>query len=69
MAAIYDTNGEEICDGLQGSEVCDEAIKAAREIAAARNEPVVLYDDDGEWVVHPDGHCDEVDSDSSDDED
>ncbi len=56
MAAIYDyENGNEICNGLQGSDACDEAIDAARGIACDRGEDVYLCDDDGEWVVHPDG--------------
>ncbi len=55
MASIYNTNGEYITQGLQGSSVCDEALIAAREIAAAHNEDVVLKDDDGYWLVSPDG--------------
>lgn len=56
MASIYDYhNGYTITEGLQGSSVCDEAITAARRIAADREEPVLLEDDDGEWIVHPDG--------------
>lgn len=56
MAEIYDLeNGDEITVGLQGSDVCDEAIRAARNIAADRNETVQLVDDDGTWDVYPDG--------------
>lgn len=55
MAAVYNKNGEYITQGLQGSSVCDEALIAAREIAASHNEDVVLHDDDGYWLVSPDG--------------
>lgn len=56
MAAIYDmTTGDVITDGLQGSDRCDEAIQAARRIAADRGEDVELIDDGDSWVVHPDG--------------
>jgi hypothetical protein len=56
MAAIYtQEDGSEITGGLQGCMVCDEAIQAARRIAADRGEAVVLADDDGEWLVHPNG--------------
>ncbi len=56
MAAIYDyETGDEITVGLQGSDECDEAIRAARRIADERGEPVELHDDDGRWLVHPAG--------------
>lgn len=56
MAAIYDyETGNIICDGLQGRRVCDEAIQAARSIAAERGEAVHLEDDDGDWLVTPSG--------------
>ena len=56
MADIYDfEEGDVITQGLQGSSVCDDAIRFARNIAADRGEPVVLDDDDGAWLVHPDG--------------
>ena len=51
MASIYDQNGNTITEGLQGCKVCDEAIQAAYRLAAARNEPVILEDDDGTWLV------------------
>ena len=61
MAEIYDyETGDAITVGLQGSRVCDEAIQAARRIAADRNEPVELHDDDGVWLVHPDGDCERI---------
>lgn len=54
MAAIYDyETGDEITVGLQGCDVCDEAIQAAQRIADDRGEDVHLVDDDGEWIVHP----------------
>jgi len=56
MAAIYDyATGYAITEGLQGCETCDEAIDMAIEIAAERGVPVVLEDDDGNWLVKPDG--------------
>ena len=56
MAAIYDRiTDNPITEGLQGCEVCDEAIIAARNIARRRNEEVLLVDDDGDWIVFPDG--------------
>ena len=56
MSAIYDyETGDEITDGLQGSSVCDEAMKLAVQLARDRLEPVVLVDDDGTWIVHTDG--------------
>ena len=61
MAEIYDyETGDELTAGLQGSSVCDEAIQAARWLAADRGEPVELHDDDGEWLVHPDGDCERL---------
>lgn len=61
MAAIYDLHGNTITGGLQGSEVCDEAIQAAKGLAAERGEAVHLNDDDGDWLVHPDGSVTEAD--------
>lgn len=56
MAAIYTyETGDAITEGLQGCEICDEAIQIAQRIAADRGEPVVLEDDDGEWLVPSDG--------------
>lgn len=61
MATIYHyETGNEITAGLQGCTVCDEAIQAARRIAEDRDEPVELHDDDGEWLVHPDGECERL---------
>lgn len=54
MAAIYTMDGNEICNGLQGCDACDEAILTAKQIAKRRGEDVHLVDDDGEWIVHPD---------------
>jgi len=55
MAAIYDADGYTITDGLQGCNVCNEAIRAAQVCADERGEAVTLSDDDGEWLVHPKG--------------
>ena len=53
MAAIYTMlNGGELCAGLQGCNVCDEAILAAQSWADELGEDVHLSDDDGEWMVH-----------------
>ena len=59
MAEIYSKNGEEITAGLQGSSVCNEAIRAAKNIARDRGEEVMLQDDDGRWTVYPDGTAEE----------
>ena len=55
MATVYDLNHETLADGLQGCDTCDEAIQMARKIAAERGEQVLLVDDDGEWILNPDG--------------
>ena len=56
MAAIYDyKTGNTITEGLQGCNTCDQAINMAIEMAAERGVPVVLEDDDGNWLVKPDG--------------
>lgn len=62
MATIhtYET-ADIITDGLQGSDVCDEAITAARHAAKERGKPVVLDDDDGVWLVYPTGHAEACD--------
>lgn len=58
MSSIYTyETGETLCEGLQGSNVCDQAIQTAKELAAEREEEVVLEDDDGNWLVDPDGSC------------
>lgn len=63
MASIFNyQTGEHITQGLRGSKTCDEAIQMARRMASDRQEPVVLDDDDGQWVVHPDGSCEESDT-------
>lgn len=66
MAAIYDPmDGTELCAGLQGCTVCDEAILAAERRADALGRDVELVDDDGPWLVHPavDGHREPADRD------
>jgi len=62
MAEIYSMNGDEIALGLQGCNVCDEAIQAAKGIAQDLGKPVRLEDDDGLWDVFPDGTVSEGDS-------
>lgn len=58
MAAIYTTSGDIITDGLQGCNLCDEAINTAISIAKERGTDVELVDDDGRWLVHPVGAAD-----------
>jgi len=58
MASISDEFGTMLTDGLQGSDTCDEAIKAAQQLAAQRGKAVYLSDDDGDWTVLPDGTAD-----------
>jgi hypothetical protein len=59
-ATILDwTTAETIAAGLQPAARCDEAIIAARRIAADRDEPVLLDDSDGVWRVDPDGSATE----------
>ena len=60
MATIYDSEAYPITDGLQGSDICDEAIRAALRIAADRDEEVFLEDEDGLWLVEPDGTVEKV---------
>jgi hypothetical protein len=56
MAEIYTYKDEEVlAEGLQRSVACDQAIQTARRLAQELNEPVLLVDDDEEFVVHPDG--------------
>lgn len=64
MAAIFNyQTADTISAGLQGCKTCDEAIQAARRIAATRGEAVVLEDDDGVWLVDPNGEREEIESD------
>lgn len=60
MANIYNMNGEYLSEGLQGCRVCDEAFQAAKQIAEERDEDVMLEDDDGNWIVSPDGSAEEA---------
>lgn len=53
MAAIYTLEGNELCAGLQGCNVSNEAIQAAERHADNLGTDVHLVDDDGEWIVHP----------------
>ena len=59
MASIYNNSGETITLGLNGCNVSDETLQIARRQAAEREEAVILNDDDGEWVVNPDGSTQE----------
>ena len=68
MAEIYNYETAAVeTEGLQSAVVCDEAIQAARRIAANGGEPVVLEDDGDEYapyvLVHPDGSTDALASD------
>jgi hypothetical protein len=58
-ATLYDQNGNTLTEGLQPASICDQAIIVARETAARRNEDVILHDDDGYWIVSPDGSATE----------
>ena len=49
-ATIDNLTTGELIEGLQGSRVCDQAVNAAKAIAA-RGEEALLWDDDGD-VVH-----------------
>jgi hypothetical protein len=56
MAAIYDyETAALITEGLQGSDVCDEAAWAAKRIAKDLGKAVILEDDDGLWIAGPRG--------------
>ena len=56
MASLYDnSNGYLITDCLQGSDTCDEALDIAKQEAERRNEDILLDDDDGYWLIKPDG--------------
>ncbi len=50
MARVWSTDGYLAADGLQGCEVCDEAIQTAQRIADEWGEAVELEDDDGSWL-------------------
>lgn len=69
MANIYSMNAEYLTEGMQGCTVCDEAIQAAKMIANERDEDVMLEDDDGNWIVHPDGSREEAGPEWDDPED
>lgn len=58
MAKIYSADGNILTDGLQGSEVCDEAIRAAQNMARDHGK-VILEDDDGSWLVRANGEIEE----------
>ena len=52
MATIYTLDGGELGAGLQGCNVCDEALQAAQRHADQLGQDVLLQDDDGLWQVH-----------------
>ena len=52
-AKICTMDGVVICKDMQGCNVSDEAITAAREYADFYECPVHLVDDDGDWTVYP----------------
>ena len=61
MATIYDyEDATLLADGLQGASGCDEAPRCAGAYAVDRGDPVVLEDDDGVWLVHPDGQVERL---------
>ena len=62
MATIYDRDGNLLTAGLQGCNVCDEAIIVAQRIANGMGEPVILEDDDGEWIIEPDAAVDSAEA-------
>lgn len=65
MAAIYNSiTGDLITGGLQGCRTCVGALDMARKMARERNQAVHLEDDDGDWLVHPDGHLERVQRDA-----
>lgn len=54
MAGVYDIDsGNELTTGLQGCNVCNEALQVAQGLADSMGRDVHLVDDDGEWAVHP----------------
>ena len=60
-AALYDyETGDVITEGLQGAFTTDDAINAARDAARHLRAPVLLVDDDGEFVVYANGRVDEL---------
>ena len=58
MATIYDTTGETIAY-VRGVDMGGIGIQAAYEIAEMDGAPVILEDDDGDWMVHPSGDVEE----------
>ena len=59
MAAVYDyETGQALAEGLRGcrSALTHEAIDAAERHADNQGKSVLLDDDDGRWLVHPQVH-------------
>ena len=57
MAAIYTMDGYTITAAIEGCKVSDIAIRTAERQARERGEDVHLVDDDGEWIISPNGHA------------
>jgi len=56
MASLFDLrSGHTITEGLQGSSVCNDALRIARARAKESKRSVLLEDDDGDWIVGPRG--------------
>ena len=56
MASLFDLlSGHTITEGLQGSDICNDALRTARAIAKETKRSVLLDDDDCEWIVGPRG--------------
>lgn len=56
MASIISVHGDPITDGLPGCYSGSPlALDLARQLAARDLRPVLLVDDDGCWLVAPDG--------------
>lgn len=62
-AALYDyETGDVISEGLQGVFTSDQAIQSAQRAVKQFGAPVLLVDDDGEYVVYPDGRVEQHDA-------
>jgi len=67
MATIYDAEtAYTLSDGLQGSDVCDEAVLMAKQIAREDNRDVILEDENKLWFISAGtGKIREIDSDEA----
>ena len=59
MVEIYNKDGGEITVGLQSHTVCDEAIIAAKSLAAQLDEEMYLEDGDERFTVWPSGEIED----------